>query len=81
MAKNDILKDIVAKKKERISLAIQQLSLEDLKTKLAGLPATRPFKEVISKPRQISLIAEIKKATPAKGIIRQNFNLQEIARA
>jgi len=60
MAKIDILKDIVAKKKERILLAKQQLAQEDLLAKIAGLPATRPFKEVISKPRQIALIAEIK---------------------
>ncbi len=81
MAKVDILKDIVAKKKERITLSQQQLSLEDLKAKLDGLPATRPFREAISKPRQISLIAEIKQASPSKGVIRQNFNLAEIARA
>lgn len=81
MGKVDILKDIIAKKKERISLAMQQLSLEDLKIKLAGLSAARPFKEVISKPRQISLIAEIKQSSPSRGIIRQDFNLEEIARA
>ncbi|MDP2927316.1 MAG: indole-3-glycerol phosphate synthase TrpC [Candidatus Omnitrophota bacterium] len=80
MAKTDILKQIVAKKKERILLAKQQLSQEDLIAKLAGLPATRPFKEAISEPKQISLIAEIKQASPSKGIIRQNFNLEEIAR-
>jgi len=81
MAKTDILKDIVVKKKERIALAMQQFGLKDLKAKLAGLPATRPFKEAISKPRQISLIAEIKQASPSKGVIRQDFNLTEIARA
>jgi indole-3-glycerol phosphate synthase len=80
MAKNDILKQIVAKKKERILLAKQQLSQEELVAKLTGLTATRPFKEAISKPRQISLIAEIKQASPSQGIIRQNFNLEEIAR-
>ena len=81
MAKTDILKQIVAKKKERILLAQQQLSQEDLMAKLAGLPATRPFKEAISKPKQISLIAEIKQSSPSKGVIRQNFNLEEIARS
>ena len=80
MAKTYILKQIVAKKKERILLAKQQLSQEDLISKLAGLPSTRPFKEVISKPKQIALIAEIKQASPSQGIIRQNFNLEEIAR-
>jgi indole-3-glycerol phosphate synthase len=81
MAKPDILKDIVAKKKEKIILAKEQLSQNDLLAKLVGLPATRPFKEIISKPRQISLIAEIKQASPSRGIIRQNFNLLEIAQA
>ena len=81
MPKADILKQIVAKKKERIILAKQQLSQEDLIAKLSSLPATRPFKEAISKPKQISLIAEIKQASPSCGIIRQNFNLEEIARS
>ena len=81
MAKADILKQIVAKKKERILLSKQQLNQEDLIAKLVGLPATRPFKEVISKPKQISLIAEIKQASPSKGVIRQNFSLEEIARS
>jgi indole-3-glycerol phosphate synthase len=80
MAKTDILKQIVAKKKERILLAKQQLSQEELIAKLVGLPATRPFKEIISKPKQIALIAEIKRASPSGGIICQNFNLEQIAR-
>ena len=79
MAQKDTLKEIVVAKKASIALAKQQLSEEDLKTKLVGLPLTRPFKEMISKPRQISLVAEIKQASPSKGIIRQNFNLSEIA--
>lgn len=81
MAKADILKEIVAKKKERIILAKQQLNQDDLMAKVAALPATRPFKEAISKPRQIALIAEIKQASPSKGVIRQDFNLLEIARS
>jgi indole-3-glycerol phosphate synthase len=80
MAKPDILKQIIAKKKEKIILAKQQLAQDELVAKLAGLPATRPFKEAISKARQISLIAEIKQASPSAGVIRQNFNLEEIAR-
>jgi indole-3-glycerol phosphate synthase len=80
MAKTDVLKQIVAKKKERILLAKQQLTQEELTAKLAGLPPTRPFKEAISKPKQISLIAEIKQVSPSAGLIRQDFNLEEIAR-
>jgi len=80
MKKGDFLKDIVAKKKERILLAKQQLCEEELKSRLPALLSTRPFIEVIHKPRQISLIAEIKKASPSAGVIRQDFNVQDIAR-
>ncbi|MFH1191443.1 MAG: indole-3-glycerol phosphate synthase TrpC [Candidatus Omnitrophota bacterium] len=77
----DILKQIVAKKKERIILAKQQLSQEDLIAKLAGLPATRGFKEAVSKPKQIALIAEIKQASPSRGMMNQSFNLEKIAQS
>lgn len=77
--KKDCLKEIVLKKKERLTLAKQALPEEELKNKLQGLSPARPFIEAISKPRQISLIAEIKKSSPSKGLIRENFNHQEIA--
>jgi indole-3-glycerol phosphate synthase len=80
MKKIDILREIIQKKKEKVLLAKQNISEEDLKVKVQGLAPCRPFIEAINKPRQISLIAEIKKASPSRGIIRQDFNLQEIAR-
>jgi indole-3-glycerol phosphate synthase len=80
MPKTDALKEIVLKKKERILLAKQQLPQEELKNKVQGLADTRPFIEAINKPRTISLIAEIKKQSPSRGIIRQDFNHIEIAK-
>jgi len=80
MKKADALKEIIAKKKEKILLAKQQFSEEDLKAKVQDIPPTRHFIEAISKPKQILLIAEIKKQSPSLGIIRQDFNLREIAR-
>lgn len=80
MKKPDILKDIIARKKEKILLAKQQFPEEDLKSKIQGLAATRPFIEAISKPRTISLIAEIKRQSPSRGVIRQDFNHIEIAK-
>lgn len=79
MKKQDALKEIILKKKERIALAKQALPEEELKAKMPGLPPCRPFTKAISKPNQISLIAEIKKASPSKGIIRVEFNPREIA--
>jgi indole-3-glycerol phosphate synthase len=76
----DTLKEIIAKKKERILLAKQDLSQDALKEKIQGLAPARPFIEAIKKPRAISLIAEIKRQSPSSGIIRQDFNLGDIAR-
>jgi indole-3-glycerol phosphate synthase len=80
MKKKNFLKEIVAKKKENIILAKQNLPEEELKNRLAGLSPTRGFLAAIHKPRQITLIAEIKRASPSRGVLRENFNLQEIAR-
>jgi indole-3-glycerol phosphate synthase len=76
----DALKEIVAKKQERLLLAKQQLPEEELKAKVQGLMPVRPFVEAIHKPRTISLIAEIKKASPSRGVIREDFNPAEIAK-
>jgi indole-3-glycerol phosphate synthase len=81
MSARDVLKEIVQKKKERILFARQALSEEELKIKVQGLEPTRPFIAAIQKPRTISLIAEIKKASPSRGVIRQDFNHLEIALA
>jgi indole-3-glycerol phosphate synthase len=80
MKKVDTLKEIIRKKKEKILLAKQSFPEEDLKAKLEGLAVPRPFIEAITKPRQISLIAEIKKASPSRGVIREDFNPREIAK-
>lgn len=79
MKKIDTIKEIVLKKKERILLAKQALSEEELKNKLQGLPPALPFIEAIHKPRVLNLIAEIKKASPSAGVLREDFNPAQIA--
>ncbi|MFA5100387.1 MAG: indole-3-glycerol phosphate synthase TrpC, partial [Candidatus Omnitrophota bacterium] len=79
MAKIDVIKDIIAKKKERLIPAKQALPEEELRQKISGLPAPRPFTEAINKPRFISLIAEIKKQSPSQGVIRPDFDPAAIA--
>ncbi len=81
MKKTDCLKEIVAKKKERLVLAKQNLPLEILQEKIAALPATRGFINAINKPKNITLISEIKKQSPSQGLIREDFNPIEIAKA
>lgn len=81
MSSKEIIKEIIQKKKERI-LAAKQVEPEDaLKEKVKTLGSPKPFMESITKPRFISLIAEIKKASPQDGVLRENFDPLEIARA
>lgn len=80
MAKSDFLKEIIQKKQERIAFAKGNLPLEELKERLTGALPVRPFISAILKPRVISLIAEIKKSSPSRGLIREDFNHLEIAR-
>ncbi|MFA6216572.1 MAG: indole-3-glycerol phosphate synthase TrpC [Candidatus Omnitrophota bacterium] len=80
MKKNDTLKEIVLKKKERLLLAKQALPEEAIKAALQGLAPVRGFMKAINKPHTISLIAEIKKASPSRGVIRQDFDPAGIAR-
>lgn len=80
MAGSDVLKEIVAKKKERIAAAKFTLPLEELKERAAGMSPARPFIKAVSKRGAISLIAEIKQASPSCGRIRRDFNHLDIAR-
>jgi indole-3-glycerol phosphate synthase len=77
-----ILQDILAKKKERVKDSKILASLKELKTKISDNKKPRDFRSAIRRPRGagIKLIAEIKRASPSKGIIRSNFDHMAIAR-
>ncbi len=75
-----MLKEMVAKKKEKIALVKQALPVEEIKSKIPLLCAPRPFLKAIDRKSEISLIAEIKKASPSCGVIREDFNHINIAR-
>lgn len=77
-----ILDEIVAKKKERLSLAKSRVSLSALKPGISNIEKARNFKNTIKRnpAEKIKLVAEIKKASPSKGVIRKNFEPLEIAK-
>lgn len=77
----NILDTIVRHKKKEILAAIKRISLETLQAKVASLPKKRPvFLAALKKNRNIAVIAEIKRRSPSKGLLRKNFNPVQIAR-
>ena len=73
-----ILRDIVQHKKKELAENKKQKSLSELMQE--AKPAERDFKQALeSKRHAINLIAEIKKASPSAGIIRQDFDVKQIA--
>ena len=80
----DILKKIVARKLEEIDERSANISLDELKTQLDDADAPRGFVQSLKDKiaaGQSGVIAEIKKASPSKGVLREHFVPTEIAKS
>ena len=75
-----ILDTIVAHKRIELEDDKRRMPLDTLKRKVRDLPATRDFRAALSARNCIHLVAEVKKKSPSKGIIREDFNPVGIAR-
>ena len=76
----NILEKIIQDKKKSLNLIKKDYSLDYLEKKIKDLNFFYNFKETIQNNKKISLITEIKKASPSAGVIVQNFNHLDIAK-
>ncbi|MBE9515495.1 MAG: indole-3-glycerol phosphate synthase TrpC [Proteobacteria bacterium] len=80
----DVLKKIIARKREEVAARIKQVSLEEMKQHAENASPVRGFVDSLhsriaaGKP---GVIAEIKRASPSKGLLRKDFNPVEIAKS
>ena len=78
----NILEKIIKNKEKKIDLLKKSLSIESLKAKIKENKSFINFKEKIKKnvnENKISIIAEIKKASPSAGLIIENYDPVSIA--
>lgn len=77
------LDKIIETKSEVLAEQKKQTSLPTLKSQLSEIPQSRPFIDSIKMRNEkglVSVIAEIKKASPSKGVIREDFLPVRIAK-
>jgi len=76
-----ILEEIVWEKEREVAASRERVSLEKLRTQVAELPPPRDFVAALKAScRRPAVIAEIKKASPSRGVIREDFDPVAIAR-
>ncbi len=75
-----ILDRIVADKRDELASARTTLSLAEVQARARAAPAVRLFSSALRGPG-VALIAEVKKASPSRGLLRADFDPIQLARA
>lgn len=84
MSTPTILKKILQRKTEEVAERSRKTSVAELKNRIVDAVPARGFVSAIEKKlaqKQVAVIAEIKKASPSKGVIRENFYPEAIAKS
>ena len=76
-----ILDDILVRTRQTIAADKAALPAGELESRLADLPPTRDFVAALADGKEVRLIAEVKKASPSAGLIREDFDPALLARA
>ncbi len=75
-----VLDEINARKSEHVQAQKSLISLDKLKDIIKESPAPRGFFSALKNAPTPAVIAEVKKASPSKGVIREDFDPVDIAR-
>ena len=81
---SDVLAEICARKRAHVAERKAAMPEAQLRQRIAEAPPVRPFAAALErklKDGQYGLIAEIKKASPSKGLIRADFDPPSLAQA
>lgn len=76
-----ILKEIVAYKKYEVSRKKEEISLDELKLQIPDKKTNKSFLKALKRPGEVSIIAEVKRKSPSKGLLRPDFSPEKIVTA
>ena len=79
---NDILQEIIAVKRDEVAAGRRRCDLAAMRARAETLPGARDFVGALRRRIEAggaAVIAEIKKASPSKGVLRADFRPAEIA--
>jgi indole-3-glycerol phosphate synthase len=74
-----ILQEIAQTKKEEVERLKRERGLLSLREGAKRQKVPKDFLGAIQRPGKLSLIAELKKASPSKGVLRPDFSLEPLA--
>lgn len=80
----EFLEKILNAKREEVAARKREAPIHELKARIRDLPAPRDFHHVLDRRAlggDIRLIAEVKRASPSQGVIREEFDLDEVVHA
>ncbi len=78
----DILSQIIEDKRREVTAAQERVSLDEIKRRAIDTPTPRNFFKAMTRPKdELRVIAEVKKASPSAGLIRDDFDPVAIATA
>ena len=80
----DKLQEICAKKLQHIAVQKAKIPLTELKAMAKDAPPPRGFEKALRTKEydgKFAVIAELKKASPSRGLIRQDFDVESLAKA
>jgi indole-3-glycerol phosphate synthase len=77
-----ILEEILENKREELASSKAKLSLAELRSRCEGLSPAREFEPALRPPGpgRVRLIAEVKKASPSRGVLADSFDPLSLAR-
>ena len=78
---SDILVELTTQRRADAEVRAAEVPLAEVMRRVAAAPAPRDFAAALTRPGKVNVIAELKRASPSEGMIREDFHPVELARA